>query len=160
MKRNTSVAAAIITAVGGITAATISILPQSDKFLPNILNFFNSKGEVRQEVTVTFTIHNTLGTNQLSETATVSINGEPVGKLSVDARKPDSFLKVTVPQAGQHSYSVSTSAVFEQVFGRQLESYGAGQGFIHISGEETFNLVTAFSGSQGVVSLQKSAQSR
>ncbi len=157
MKRNT-VAAAIITAIGGIIAATISILPQADKFIPNILAFFNSKNEVRQETNVTFTIHNTLGTNQLSETATISIDGEPVGKLSVNTRNPDSFLKVTVPQAGQHSYSVSTSAVFEQAFGRQLESYGAGQGFIHISGEETFNLITAFSGSQGVVSLQKAVQ--
>ena len=156
MKRNTSIAAAIITAVGGITAATISVLPQANEFIPNILTFFNQD----QKSSVTFVIHNTLGTGQLSEAATISINGESVGRLSVNTRNPDSFLRVTVPQAGQHSYSVSTSAVFEQAFGRQLESYGAGQGFLYISGEETFNLVTAFSGARGVVSLQKASQSR
>ena len=87
--------------------------------------------------------------------AVVTINGEPVGKLSVDANNPDSFLEVTVPQAGQHSYSVSTVSVFEQASGRQRELYGAGQGFIQISGKETFSLVMAFSGSQSIVSLQK-----
>ncbi len=159
MKKNTSIIAAVITALGGITAAFISIIPQADQVIPNILALFNPNTETRQQETaVTFKIHNTLGTNQLSETATISINGELVGKLFVDANNRDSFLAVNVPQAGQQSYSISTVAVFEEAFGRQLERYGAGQGFIHVSNtvdEEIFMLVTAFSGSQPVVSLQK-----
>lgn len=151
MKKNTSIIAAIITALGGIIAASISLLPHADKIMPNFWSLLNPKG-VQQETAITFTIQNTLGINQLNEAVTITINSKPVGKLVVDTQNPHSFLQVTVPRAGQQSYTISSVANF---LGSNNQFYGTGQGFIDISGKETFVLVTAFNGSQGIVSLQK-----
>ena len=153
MNRNTSIIAAIITALGGIIAATISIIPQSDKFMANILAFLNPNKEITQDVT--FTIQNILGSNQLSETATITIAGENRGQLSVNANSPSSILEVTLAKAGQYSYSISTSSVFQEAFGRSLERYGSGQGMIDVSGGEIFTLFANFSGPQGIITLQK-----
>lgn len=101
---------------------------------------------------VTFTIHDELGDNQVSEQVTIVIDGRVVGTLAVDRQYPSGMITVTVPEAGQHTYTVEARAVFDHE-GELFELAGAGQGAISVGEGRQFRLAGSQTGSTWLVSL-------
>jgi hypothetical protein len=144
---NKSIIASLISAVGLIIAALISIQK------PHIPDSIFSPNKPFQSVE--FSIYDHLGSGQISESLTIIINGEMVGTISVDTFHPSAVIKVKVPKPGQHSYTISASTVFMDSFGNRIRLQGGGQGTVFISGGEEFSLVGTINGSQWLITLQK-----
>jgi hypothetical protein len=62
---------------------------------------------------------------------------------------------VTVPQAGQYSYTAEAAAVFD-IEGQLVEYYGAGQGMIQVEAGKIFDLTASISGNTWFISLMDS----
>lgn len=104
-----------------------------------------------------FTIFDRLGENQLSEQATILVDGKIVGNLTVNSDFPDAQTTVTVPQPGQHSYTVEASANFyDPETGKPFFYTGAGQGMIQVHDGANFRLARSVSGNSWIVSLVES----
>jgi hypothetical protein len=101
---------------------------------------------------VTFTIADQLGDGQVSEQVTILLDGRRVGTLTVNQHYPYSELSVTVPRAGQYSYTAEAAAVFD-IEGELIEYYGAGQGMIEVEADKVFDLMASFSGNTWLISL-------
>src|SRR5208283_441899 len=74
---------------------------------------------------VEFFLTDQLGEDEVSEQVTVLIDGKNVGNLTVNQTYPNSRLRVSVPQPGQHSYAAEATAVFDDQ-GTTFEYSGAG----------------------------------
>jgi hypothetical protein len=101
---------------------------------------------------VTFTIADQLGDGQVSEQVTILLDGRRVGTLTVNEHYPYSELSVTLPRAGQYSYTAEAAAVFD-VEGELVEYYGAGQGMIQVEAGKIFDLTASISGNTWLISL-------
>lgn len=101
---------------------------------------------------VDFKIYDQLGESQLSEQVSVLIDGKFVGTITVNEDYPNSVMNITVPSAGQHSYTLDAQAVFYDQ-GTAFEYSGAGQGMIDVSEGDEFDLAASISGSTWLVSL-------
>ena len=101
---------------------------------------------------VTFTIADRLGDGQVSEQVTIVLNGRRVGTLTVNEHYPNSELSVTVPRAGQYSYTAEAAAIFHAEGGLR-EYFGAGQGVIEVEAGKIFDLVASMSGDTWLISL-------
>ena len=103
---------------------------------------------------VEFTITDQLGESELSEQATILVDGKNVGNLTVNEQYPNSRLLVSVPTPGQHSYTVEAAAVFDDQ-GTPVQYNGAGQGMIQVQGGNTYFLRGSISGSTWLVSIEQ-----
>ncbi len=102
----------------------------------------------------TFRIIDELGDNQLSEQVIVLLDGKRVGNLTVSAEFPYSEMTVTVPEAGQYSYTVEATAYFSNATTGKVFSYtGVGQGMIRVDEGTSFRLAGSTSGNSWVVTL-------
>lgn len=112
-----------------------------------------------QAEAIEFTIHDHIGENQVSEQVTVIIDGKNVGNLTVNEHYPSSKLMVTVPQRGQHSYTIDARAVFKS--GEELVEYaGVGQGMINVESQKSFDVQGSISGSTWLVTMVETNQQR
>ncbi|MEH2170410.1 MAG: hypothetical protein V7K41_27910 [Nostoc sp.] len=102
---------------------------------------------------INFTIGDNLGVEigQVSEQVEVSINGRPVGTLTVNQNYPRATLTVTVPKPGQYTYSANARAVFDN----GKEGSCAGQGNVDISDGKKFNLNANSGGNTCFIVLQE-----
>lgn len=110
-----------------------------------------------QSSAVTFKIFDALGPDQLSERVTVLLDGQRVGDLVVNSQSSYAEITVTVPEAGQYSYSVEAMAnFFDATTGRTFPYTGVGQGMIQVGNGSSFRLVGSVSGSLWLVTLVES----
>lgn len=103
---------------------------------------------------VDFLLTDQLGEDEISEQVTVLIDGRNVGNLTVSQPYPNAELRVTVPQAGQHSYAAEATAVFDDN-GETFEYTGTGQGMINVRAGKVYSLRGSVSGSTWLVSVQE-----
>ena len=103
---------------------------------------------------VEFFLTDQLGQDEVSEQVTVLIDGKNVGNLTVNQSYPNAQLRVSVPQAGQHSYTAEATAVFDDD-GNSFEYTGAGQGMINVRAGKVYNLRGSVSGNTWLVSIEE-----
>jgi hypothetical protein len=101
-----------------------------------------------------FVLTDELGDDEISEQATVLIDGKNVGDLTVDRDYPNSKLTITVPQGGRHSYTVEADAKFNMQ-GRMVLLSGAGQGMIDVQPGRNYSLRGSISGNTWLVSIMQ-----
>lgn len=104
-----------------------------------------------------FNINDRLGEGQVSEQVTVLINGRIVGTLTVDEYHPNATMSVTVPRAGQYSYTVEATAVFN-VQGQLLRYPGVGQGLLDVEANKVFDLAGSVSGNTWLITIMEASQ--
>ncbi|MDQ3929267.1 MAG: hypothetical protein M3328_08985, partial [Chloroflexota bacterium] len=146
------------TVLAAVLAAVISgvfLLMKPDPRPPVTTTSQSSSQSSSSSSNVDFTIHDTLGPNQISEQVSVSINGRSVGVLTVNEDYPDASLRVTVTGAGYHSYTVDAQAVFMTETGQVFEASGTGQGTINVRDGSRFTFVAHYSGPTWIVSLEE-----
>ncbi len=107
------------------------------------------------EKPVTFSVVDQLGEGQVSEQVTLLINGRSVGQLTVNEDYPESQLSVTVPRAGDYSYTIEARAVFRDSQGDTVEYSGVGQGSVGVDQGKIYSVVGSFSGNTWLVSLKE-----
>ena len=120
------------------------------------LGFGNLDGpqpEAREQ-SVDFSLTDQLGDGELSEQVTVLMDGKNVGNLTVNDEYPNSQLRVTVPNAGPHSYTAEATAIFN-VQGQRVQYNGAGQGMINVQQGKTYSLRGSMTGNEWLVSLEE-----
>jgi hypothetical protein len=101
---------------------------------------------------VDFVLTDQLGQGQVSEQVTVLVDGRTVGDLTVNQDYPDSRMRVTVPNPGQHSYTAEATAVFNAE-GNLIQYTGVGQGMIDVEPGKTYSLRGSISGNTWLVSI-------
>lgn len=79
---------------------------------------------------VRFTISDSLGPTQISEQVTVILDGRRVGDLTVNLDYPETELEVSVPEPGQHHYTVAVSSIELAEDGSMVELTGTGHGTV------------------------------
>lgn len=107
---------------------------------------------ITQEQPVEFFLTDQLGDDEVSEQVTVLVDGKDVGNLTVNQTYPNSRLRVTVPQPGQHSYTAEATAVFVDQ-GTTFEYTGVGQGMIDVRPGKIYSLRGSASGTTWLVSI-------
>jgi hypothetical protein len=112
-----------------------------------------SQPEAREQ-SVDFSLTDQLGDGELSEQVTVLVDGKNVGNLTVNDEYPSSQLRVTVPEAGPHSYTAEATAIFN-VEGDRVQYTGAGQGMINVQQGKTYSLRGSMTGNEWLVSLEE-----
>lgn len=91
---------------------------------------------------VEFFLTDQLGDDEVSEQVTVLIDGKDVGDLTVNQNYPNSKIRVSVPQTGQHSYTAEATAVFDNQ-GTSFEYTGVGQGMINVQYKQARSIAFA-----------------
>jgi hypothetical protein len=89
---------------------------------------------------VTFYVSGRRSGTALSVQATVTIDGEHAGVITVDQTSPTDEISHTVPRPGTYSYSVETVATTVDAYGTYYEHYGSGQGSIEVEQGSTFEV--------------------
>lgn len=105
---------------------------------------------------VEFTIYDHLAKGQVTEQATVLIDGRIKGQLTVDVHNPESMLVITVPASGRYSYTVESKTVVQEA-GGLYEYQGAGQGMINVQDGKKFEMTLTPSGNTWLVTLMDDA---
>jgi hypothetical protein len=72
--------------------------------------------------------------------ATVTIDGQYAGTLTVDQTNTTDEISHTVPGPGTYSYIVETVSVHPDAYGTLYEYYGYGQGDIEVQQGSTFEV--------------------
>jgi hypothetical protein len=103
---------------------------------------------------VEFTLIDDLGQGEVSEQVTILIDGKDVGNLTVSQDYPHSRIMVTVPHAGQHSYTAEATTIFSSPQG-PFRYDGAGQGMIDVQRGKTYSLRGSITGTTLFVSLEQ-----
>lgn len=110
-----------------------------------------------QSAAITFKIFDVIGPGQLNERVTVLLDGKRVGDLVVSSESSYSEITVTVPEAGQYSYSIEATAnFFDAATGNIFPYTGIGQGMIQVDNGSSFMLAGSISGNSWLVTLVES----
>lgn len=87
---------------------------------------------------ITFSIEDRLGPNQVREEIDVYVDGSLVGTLNIDTDRPVDVLEVNVSEAGRHSYRVVSTTHTRE--GSRIERHsGTGSGTMDIAEGDSFN---------------------
>lgn len=140
-------AATLLTVIGGIFGLTSGSGGSSG----------GSSGESTNNKSVTFTIRDTLGPDQLDESVDVKIEGRSVGELVVDSNNRTDQLNPSVDEGeGKYEYSLASASLLRDPSGRPVEVRGSGQGTINVKQGKTFEVCGNITGNTMQVSLAES----
>ena len=89
---------------------------------------------------ICFAVVDRLWDHQISDEIDVYIDDRHVGTLRVDKQQRSTKLSVAVPKAGQYSYRLSGTTVYEQN-GKEVPITGTGQGVITVTPNNAFDVV-------------------
>jgi phage shock protein PspC (stress-responsive transcriptional regulator) len=104
-----------------------------------------SIAEFVDERSVVFRVRDELGDNQIAETVVVSIDGETVGTISIDADHPSATLRIRAPRAGLYSYTLTARTTFN-LNGERCETSSSGSGQIDVRSNAIFRLAGDITG--------------
>lgn len=103
---------------------------------------------------IEFTLYDRLERNQVSKYLSVAVDGKSAGTMTLDSAHPSGTLKIGVPKAGAHSYSIEGVLTVRSLFGRQRQFKGAGRAAIDVSQGQTFEPRVDLQGNDAHFSLQ------
>lgn len=93
-------------------------------------------------------IYDELGSDQISETIDLYIDGTKRGSVIVDQDRTEDSMTITMP-VGRYSYMITAEAVFSD----ENTYYGTGQGIVEIADGKEYDIVSSFSGSTWLITL-------
>jgi len=102
---------------------------------------------------VEFTLYDRLNSNEVSKYLSISIDGKPAGSLTLDKAHPSAALKLSVPKAGAHSYSLEGILTVRRFLGRAEQLKGSGQAAIDVTHGKTFEPRVTVQGKMAHLSL-------
>lgn len=120
--------------LGGI-AAIITALVGSGGL---VVHFKDKPDKESTRPPVEFTVYDRLHRNEVCKYLSISIDGRPAGSLALDETHPSATLKLSVPKAGAHSYSLDGLVTVRHLFGRQQQLRGSGRAAIDVTPGQTF----------------------
>ena len=101
---------------------------------------------------VEFTISDQLGEGQMRDEINVIIDGKSVGALKASLDDPAEEMLVTVPTAGQHSYTILSKTLVD-INGTPTVVEGTGQGTIQVEQGKRYHVTCKENGSMYLLTL-------
>ena len=146
----------ILAALLGVVFITVGIGSHADDSPKPVNNNDNNLVHAGPppDVPVEFNLIDDLGQGEVSEQVTILIDGKDVGNLTVNQEYPHCKIRVTVPRAGQHSYTAEATTTFSSPQG-QFGYNGAGQGMIDVQPGKTYSLRGSVTGNALFVSIEQ-----